>query len=239
MAKEKPAEGAAAPADAPKKSGKLKLILLVGGLMAVEGVGVFYVANMLSAPPASAEAAEDGDEHPPADGEHAAAAQGAPADSHGSEAADAHGAAKPDAHGAAKPDGHGSSEHGAKTDEHGKPADAASKPGAAMVPVDSMSELEIADCRLHNNRTGKMILVRIRVSALVAAADAERVKALVEAKKSRIQDRVSSIIRSAEPKFMNEPGLETIKRSLRFELGQILGDADLIKEILVPELLQT
>lgn len=236
MAKEKPAEGAAATADAPKKSGKLKLILLIGGLMAVEGVGVFYVANMLGAPPASAEASEDGDEHPPADGEHTADGQGAPADAHGAEAADAHGAAKPDAHGDPKAAAKG--EHGAKTDEHGKPADPAAGK-AAVAPVDSMSEIELADCRLHNNRTGKMILVRIRVSALVAAADTERVKALVEAKRSRIQDRVSSIVRSSEPKFLNEPGLETIKRSLRFELGQILGDADLIKEILVPELLQT
>ena len=128
-------------------------------------------------------------------------------------------------------DGHGAkTEHGAKNEHSGK-----SPAGAAAAPA----EIELTDCRPSNKMTGKLITLKIRVSALVASADAERGRILVEMNKARINDRVNFVVRSAEPQDLNEPGLETIKRRLKHELATALGDEQLLQEVLIPELLQS
>ena len=101
------------------------------------------------------------------------------------------------------------------------------------------AEVEITDCRPSNKVTGKLITFRLRVSALVAASEAEHAVELVRANSARLTDRVNYVIRSAEPQHLNEPGLETIKRRLKKEFDRILGDEQLIKEVLIPELLQS
>lgn len=50
-----------------------------------------------------------------------------------------------------------------------------------------------------------------------------------------IKDRLSRIVRSAEPQILQEDGLETIRRQVKFELGRILEDEDKIVEVLIPE----
>lgn len=108
----------------------------------------------------------------------------------------------------------------------------------AVAPVDQMAEVDIADCRPSNKATGRLQTYRLRVSALVRSGDAEKVGGLVESNRARIEDRVNFVVRSAEPHHLEEPGLETIKRRMKRELDQILGDEQLILEILIPELLQ-
>jgi flagellar basal body-associated protein FliL len=211
-AKEPPAPESA---PAPVKSGRSKTLMIVGAMMLVEAVGVFYVANLLSSEPSAAEAG------PVEDTSHNDAQAEAPGNAHGAPSAG-------EAHGGGHGSGHGGDAHAA----------GAAKTAATTSPHDNI-EIEVADCRPHNNRAGKLITCRIRVSILVSGSDAERAKALVESRKSRIQDRVNYVIRSVEPKFLNEPALATIKRGLKQELGEVLGDPDIIKEILIPELLQS
>ena len=99
------------------------------------------------------------------------------------------------------------------------------------------AEVELAECRPTNPQSGKLITLHIRVIALVAAADREKVEEMVEAKKARIEDRVNTVIRSAAPKHLNEPGLETIRRRLHHELNEVFGDDQLIQQVLIPHLL--
>ena len=101
------------------------------------------------------------------------------------------------------------------------------------------SEVELADCRPSNKMSGKFVTFHIRVSGLVGAVDAERVKQMAEAKQARILDRVNYVIRSAELQHLNEPGLETVKRRLKQEFDRVFGDEELIKEVLIPEMLQS
>ena len=122
------------------------------------------------------------------------------------------------------------SEHGAAGEHGGQ-----SPTGA----VSGQAEIELTECRPSNKMTGKLITLKIRVSALVASGEAERVKKLADANKARINDRVNFVIRSAEPQALNEPGLETIKRRLKYELAKVLGDEQLIQEVLIPEMLQS
>ncbi len=107
----------------------------------------------------------------------------------------------------------------------------------ADLKTPELAEVELSECRPINRVTGKLISFRMRTSILVNASETERAKALVEANKARIEDRVSFVIRSADPAQLNEPSLETIKRRIKSELDRILGDEKLVHEILIPEML--
>lgn len=61
MADESLAAATAAEAN-PKSKSKLVPIIVIGMLMAGEGIGVYFLANFLSPPPAGALGADDGDE---------------------------------------------------------------------------------------------------------------------------------------------------------------------------------
>jgi len=100
-------------------------------------------------------------------------------------------------------------------------------------------EVELAECKPSNSQLGKLVTYQIRVSALVAAEQVEHVRELVKVKEARIHDRVNYVIRSADPRHLEEPGLETIKRRLRHELDDVFAEKELLKDILVPELLQS
>ncbi len=111
--------------------------------------------------------------------------------------------------------------------------------GLGTFQGDSMAEVELVECRPSNRMAGKLVTFHIKVSGLVTSEDHERAKELVEAKKARLEDGVNIVIRSAEPKHLNEPGLETIKRRLKHEIGRIFGDDELIKDVLLPQILQS
>jgi flagellar basal body-associated protein FliL len=107
------------------------------------------------------------------------------------------------------------------------------------VDAQPTAEVEITECRPNNTMTGKLLTFKLRVSALVSRPQQEQVAALIASNAARITDRINYVVRSAEPHHLNEPGLETIKRRFKHEIDGILGDAELIKEILIPEMLQS
>lgn len=111
--------------------------------------------------------------------------------------------------------------------------------GAAGPAEGTLAEIELAECRPSNSLAGRFITFHIRVSALVAAEDLERARQLVRAKRARLEDGVNTVIRSAEPKHFNEPRYDTIKRRLKEEFDRIFGDDDLVKEVLIPQMLQS
>ncbi len=104
---------------------------------------------------------------------------------------------------------------------------------------DEVAEVELVECRPSNMMAGKLVTFHIRVSALVALADLDRAETLARAKRARLEDGVNTVIRSAELKHFNEPGLETIRRRLKHEFDKIFGDNQLVKGVLIPQLLQS
>ena len=99
------------------------------------------------------------------------------------------------------------------------------------------AEIAVSDCRPTNRESGRLVTFRMRVSVLVKAKDFEKVKALIEANKARIDDRINFVIRSADPTYLHEPTLETVKRRLKNEFDRLMGDDQIIEEILIPEML--
>lgn len=119
---------------------------------------------------------------------------------------------------------------------------AGTEPGDNAIGVaveEQMAEVEVAECRPSNKMSGKFITFHLRVSVLVAAADVERVEKMVKAKRARLLDRVNFVVRSADPRHLNEPNLETVKRRLKHEFDRVFGDDELIEAVLVPQMLQS
>lgn len=114
-------------------------------------------------------------------------------------------------------------------------------PGAGDVDGQGqdLAEIELAECRPSNVTSGRFITFHLRVSALVLDKDQERARDLVALNQARIEDRVNVVIRSAEPRELSEPGLETLRRRLKRELAQVFKDPALIKQVLIPFMLQS
>lgn len=100
-------------------------------------------------------------------------------------------------------------------------------------------EVDLAECRPSNKMSGKFLTFHIRVSGLVEAKNREAVQEMVRSKQARIDDAVNVVVRAAEPSELNEPGLETLRRRLRYELGRIFGDELMIRQVLIPQMLQS
>ena len=105
-------------------------------------------------------------------------------------------------------------------------------PGGA---APGQSELHVTDLVSFNNADGRVFVYQLSVYADVEAKHSQQIKDLIESRKNTIDDRFSKVVRAADPKYLDEPGLETMQRLFKFELDQILGDDTLIKEILFPE----
>ena len=120
------------------------------------------------------------------------------------------------------------------------PTQAAELPeGEGESSHEEFAEIELAECRPSNNLTGKIVTFHVRVSALVASADAATAEEKVRARKARIEHTVNTVIRSAEPKHLAEPQLNTLERRLKLEFDRLFGDDLLIKRVLITQLLQS
>jgi flagellar basal body-associated protein FliL len=120
------------------------------------------------------------------------------------------------------------------------PAQAAAEGLTAEQQIEALDpEVSVAECDAINRASGQTVVVHIALSALVSPPNVDRAQKLIEKRKNTIQDRVQLVVRGADPKHLNEPGLETIRRQLKMELDKILGDDKLLNEILVPQILQT
>ena len=109
----------------------------------------------------------------------------------------------------------------------------------ASVENGDLVEVDLAECRPSNKMSGKFITYQIRVSGLVKPEYRGSVEEMVRAKQARIDDAVNVIIRAADPADLNEPGLESVRRRLKHEFGRIFGDDELIRHVLIPQLLQS
>ena len=57
---------------------------------------------------------------------------------------------------------------------------------------------------------------------------------LLKERSAEIKDKIRTIIASSDRKSLSEPGLETLRRQIMYQLEQDLGK-DLIKDLLIPK----
>lgn len=102
-----------------------------------------------------------------------------------------------------------------------------------------VAEVSIASTEAFNNLSGRLYVYHIDVSVLVATENEEALTKLVEERQATIRDRINTVIRGTDPKHLSEPGLETFRRQIQFELNKIITDDSLILEVLIPKLMQS
>ncbi|MDB5326677.1 MAG: hypothetical protein JWM57_2246 [Phycisphaerales bacterium] len=236
---EKPAEGGEHGGEAKKKGGigalLTKLPVLLGGAMAIEAVVMLVGFKILAGGPKAADAAVVLDDKT-ASAEHGAAkgeekAEGgheAPAKSEHEAPAKAEGgreaapAKAEGGHEAPAAEGHGEAK--------GAEAEAA--------PVDPKKQIEImvVEFRAPNKIGGKTFLYDVSMYAVTKARNKTQVETAFKERGALIKDRVRTIIAQSDPDKLGggaEPGLETLRRQVRYQLEQIVGEG-LIDEVLVP-----
>lgn len=159
------------PAPFQDRRRNLLTIAVVGGLMLLEGVGLFFAAKMFT--PTAVSLAES--EGPP------------------------------------KP-----------VDENGQ-------------PLPEHTEIHVTDLMAFNSKTGQVFVYQLMVYARVATEHAAQVRDLIENRQHTIQDRLSRLVRASDPKLLEDPGLDTLRRQFEQELNAIFGEDRLILEVLLPQ----
>jgi flagellar basal body-associated protein FliL len=104
----------------------------------------------------------------------------------------------------------------------------------ATQPAERDAEIELIDAKLPNGVSGRLYVYDLAVVIKVAEKKKPDVTNLCNERKAEIRDQVRTIIASSDPKSLAEPGLETIKRQIGYQLEQDIGK-DLIKEVLIPK----
>jgi flagellar basal body-associated protein FliL len=118
---------------------------------------------------------------------------------------------------AAKTDGSTVGKDGATTD--------------ASVPA----EVTLVDFKALNKLSGHSFLYDVSIDVTTKPEFQDRVTAAIKDHDALIKDRIRTIIAELDPEKLggaSEPGLETLKRQVKFQLDQILGEG-LVDDVLV------
>lgn len=103
-------------------------------------------------------------------------------------------------------------------------------------PFGESKEIEIAKVRVQNTNGARPMLYSVTINVQVPSAKESLItEDFLKNRKAAVTDAISRIIRSADGKHLSEPGLETLKRKVKFELGSLLCDDKVIEEVLIPE----
>ncbi len=88
--------------------------------------------------------------------------------------------------------------------------------------------------RVPNSRQGATWIFDIDLVVKVPAHRRDQIDKLKTERSGEISDAIASIIRSLDPRYLNEPDLQTLRVQVHRVLGQIVGDPNLIEAVLIP-----
>jgi flagellar basal body-associated protein FliL len=123
-------------------------------------------------------------------------------------------------------EGEGGGEHGGEgAGKHAKGND-----------KDKFVELNVVDFKAPNSQNGRRYLYDVSVYVSVKGEAETKVKDMIRDREALIKDRIRTIIGQMDPEKLgggSEPGLETLRRQVKTQLENIIGDG-MIDEVLVP-----
>lgn len=102
-------------------------------------------------------------------------------------------------------------------------------------PLPAESEVFVTDLIASNAQSGRVFVYQISIHAVVDTEIASQTEKFFKFRRNTIDDRLGRLIRASDPKYLDEPGLETMKRQVKHELDQIIKDENIISQILFPE----
>lgn len=121
-------------------------------------------------------------------------------------------------------DGHGG--NGGSADAHAKSSD-----------KKRSIELLVLDFKAPNKASGRTFLYDVAIYVVTKNEYETKVKDTLKVREALIKDRIRTIIAQSDPEKLtggSEPGLETLRRQVKYQLDMILGEG-VIEEVLVPK----
>ena len=103
-------------------------------------------------------------------------------------------------------------------------------------PKNRSVEINVVNFKAPNKLSGRTFLYDVSIYVVVKSDEADRVKQVIKDREALIQDRIRTIIAQSDPEKLGggtEPGLETLRRQVKYQLDEIVGDGQ-IAEVLVP-----
>jgi flagellar basal body-associated protein FliL len=97
-------------------------------------------------------------------------------------------------------------------------------------------EIQLVDFKALNKLSGHSFLYDVSIYVTTKPEFSDRVNEEIKEHDALIKDRVRTIIAELDPEKLgggSEPGLETLRRQVKFQLDETFGDG-LIDEVLVP-----
>lgn len=97
-------------------------------------------------------------------------------------------------------------------------------------------EINVVDLKAPNKRSGRTFLYDVSIYLVTQQEHQEEITAAIKSSEALIRDRIRTIVAQSDPEKLgggSEPGLETLRRQVKYQLGEILGDG-LIEEVLIP-----
>ena len=118
-------------------------------------------------------------------------------------------------------------------DPHGGGHGGGAKPTSSKKSV----ELLVLDFKAPNKASGRTFLYDVAIYVVTKVEHEKQVKDTLKEREALIKDRIRTIIAQSDPEKLtggSEPGLETLRRQVKYQLDQILGEG-VIEEVLVPK----
>jgi flagellar basal body-associated protein FliL len=109
-------------------------------------------------------------------------------------------------------------------------------PGDATTDSNEPVEVEVLEIKAPNRQNGRTFIYDLDVVISIKPQFLQKVTDALKARQALIEDRVRTIIGEADPDKLgggSEPGLETLRRQVKYQLDEVLGDG-IIDEVLIP-----
>jgi flagellar basal body-associated protein FliL len=118
-------------------------------------------------------------------------------------------------------------------DEAGKDG---AKDGEAAAKKKKSVEVAVLDFKAQNKLSGRTFIYDVSIYVVTRSEFESQVRDTIKEREALIKDRVRTIIAQNDPEKLgggSEPGLETLRRQVKHQLDEIIGDG-MVDEVLVP-----
>jgi flagellar basal body-associated protein FliL len=110
---------------------------------------------------------------------------------------------------------------------------------AAAIDKKKPVVIKVTEFKAPNKKSGNSLLFDLKICVVAKSEYQKQIEDAIADKEPLIQDRVRTIVAESDPEKLSggaEPGLETFRRQVKYQLDEIIGDG-MIDEVLVPRMI--
>ena len=103
--------------------------------------------------------------------------------------------------------------------------------GASGPARSSMGEVLVLEDRFTNMRTGRLYMYDVRICVEIDEDNLKSIEKKLGKRRAYVYDSIRIVFAQADPKYLEEPELQTMKRKVHEILEEVLGK-DTVKQVL-------